>query len=298
MLGLKLNSIARRQINTDLKGLEHVDVAVCTIEKANMINRLIEEREMYKIGLIIVDELHMIGHTSRGYILNLLLSKLIYMKLNPLDEDSDLGHLQIIGMSATIPNLNDIAKWLNAELFITDYRPVTLNEHIVVDNKIIKISTNSAEPSNSPFNSLQSIAGPSGGGFGLNNNNDNVEIKFRQIRTISCNLLKLKTTFSQSLIHMAIESLAQGFSTLIFCPTRSMCESMAKSIASNILNIGHIDHVPQNNFERNIRQSIHSDNILSYERSVSLINTLKLSSSGFDANLERVLKFGHSIMPV
>ena len=52
------------------------------------------------------------------------------------------------------------------------------------------------------------------------------------------------------------------------------------------------DHVPQNNFERNIRQSIHSDNILSYERSVSLMNTLKLSSSGFDANLERVLKFG------
>ncbi|KAH9528987.1 hypothetical protein DERF_002897 [Dermatophagoides farinae] len=66
------------------------------------------------------------------------------------------------------------------------------------------------------------------------------------VRTIDCNLLKLNTTFSKSLIYMAIETLVQGFSTLIFCPTRSMCESMANSIAANIFNIGQKDHVPQN----------------------------------------------------
>ncbi|KAH7641918.1 dna polymerase theta-like protein [Dermatophagoides farinae] len=248
-VGIRIDCFAGQ--TNPLGGIQEVDVAVCTIEKANnMINRLIEEREMYRIGLVIVDELHMIGDTSRGYILELMLSKLIYMKLNV-----DLRQLQIIGMSAIIPNLNDIAKWLDAELFVTDYRPVPLNEH-VVDNKIIKISTNSIQSPYTQFDSLASTVVSSGG---PSNNDNNGKIECIPIKTIDCNLLKLNTTFSKSLIYMAIETLVQGFSTLIFCPTRSI---------------------------------IHSDNILSYERIVSLINTLKRSSSGFDQNLERVLKFG------
>ncbi|KAH7644189.1 dna polymerase theta-like protein [Dermatophagoides farinae] len=285
-LGLRIDSFAGQ--TNPRGGLQRVDAAVCTIEKANnMVNRLIEEKKIAEIGLIIVDELHMIGDTSRGYILELLLSKLIHMKSNPFAEDIDLRQLQIIGMSATIPNLNDIAKWLDAEFFVTDYRPVPLNEHVVVGNEILKVSTNSIQP-DTQFSSLQSTVVSSG----LSNNDNNGEIECIPLKTIDCNLLKLNTAFSQSLIYMAIETLAQGFSTLIFCPTRSMCESMAKSIASNIFSIGQKDRIPQNDFERNIRNSIHSDQILSYQRSVSLINTLKRSSSGFDPNLERVLKFG------
>ena len=34
--------------------------------------------------------------------------------------------LQIIGMSATMPNGADVAKWLEAELYETDFRPVKL----------------------------------------------------------------------------------------------------------------------------------------------------------------------------
>ncbi|KAH9528988.1 hypothetical protein DERF_002898 [Dermatophagoides farinae] len=90
-VGIRIDCFAGQ--TNPLGGIQEVDVAVCTIEKANnMINRLIEEREMYRIGLVIVDELHMIGDTSRGYILELMLSKLIYMKLNV-----DLRQLQIIG---------------------------------------------------------------------------------------------------------------------------------------------------------------------------------------------------------
>jgi hypothetical protein len=45
-------------------------------------------------------------------------------------------------MSATLPSLCDLAKWLKAEIYTTDYCPVKLLERIEVDNgKLFKIST-------------------------------------------------------------------------------------------------------------------------------------------------------------
>lgn len=44
--------------------------------------------------------------------------------------------VQIVGMSATLPNLQLVASWLNAELYHTDFRPVPLLESIKVGNSI------------------------------------------------------------------------------------------------------------------------------------------------------------------
>ena len=62
-------------------GFKAVDIAVCTIEKANsLVNRLLEDSAMFdKLGIIVVDELHLLGDPQRGYLLELLLTKIQFI---------------------------------------------------------------------------------------------------------------------------------------------------------------------------------------------------------------------------
>ena len=62
-------------------GVGSVDVAVCTIEKANsLLNRLLEEKKaLSSLGIVVVDEMHMIGDPHRGYLLELFLTKIRYI---------------------------------------------------------------------------------------------------------------------------------------------------------------------------------------------------------------------------
>ena len=83
-------------------GFNSVDIAICTIEKANsLINRLIEDELFFELGIlteiisilikliyfnflkgtIVVDELHMVNDNSRGYLLELILSKIMFLSL-------------------------------------------------------------------------------------------------------------------------------------------------------------------------------------------------------------------------
>jgi DNA polymerase theta len=53
------------------------DVAVCTFEKALMlVNLLHRERQLADVVTVVVDELHMISEAGRGYLLEVLLTKL------------------------------------------------------------------------------------------------------------------------------------------------------------------------------------------------------------------------------
>ena len=44
--------------------------------------------------------------------------------------------IQIIGMSATLPNLEILAKWLDATLYHTDFRPVPLKEYLKIGKNV------------------------------------------------------------------------------------------------------------------------------------------------------------------
>ena len=60
--------------------------------------------------------------SCRGAVLELLLSKVMACSQ---------GCCQVIAMSATMAGLDGMSEWLNARLFMTNFRPVPLQEHAV-----------------------------------------------------------------------------------------------------------------------------------------------------------------------
>ncbi|CAG9764616.1 unnamed protein product [Ceutorhynchus assimilis] len=111
-------------------------VYIATIEKAlGLVNSLIESGRLNEIGLIVIDELHLIGEEGRGSTLEACLAKILIAK----------GNIQIIGMSATIGNIMDLSKFLNAEVYTKNFRPVELTEYVKCENMIAKINWNYAD---------------------------------------------------------------------------------------------------------------------------------------------------------
>ncbi len=82
------------------------------------------------VGLFIADEVHLVGEAHRGPTLEVILAKIIRY----------VPGSQILALSATIQNTDDIAKWLGAKLVDTEWRPVKLVEGIY-DYGILGFST-------------------------------------------------------------------------------------------------------------------------------------------------------------
>lgn len=89
-----------------------------TIEKANiLVNSLLETGREDELGVVVIDELHMLGESGRGAILEGLISKLMVRCSDTF----------IVGMSATIANIHELGQFLQAEVYLEDFRPVILN---------------------------------------------------------------------------------------------------------------------------------------------------------------------------
>lgn len=106
--------------------LHNADIIISTNEKMDSLFRH-RASWLRDIKFVIADEVHLIGDQHRGPTLEMVLTRLKWM--NP--------HLRILALSATIPNAADIARWLDAKLVESDWRPVPLREGVFFNDAII-----------------------------------------------------------------------------------------------------------------------------------------------------------------
>lgn len=104
--------------------LETADIVIVTSEKLDSMLRH-SPSWIHQIGLVVVDEIHLLTSPDRGPTLEVTLTRL-----------RDLLEFQLLGLSATISNSDELAEWLDAELVESDYRPVELKEGIYQQNKV------------------------------------------------------------------------------------------------------------------------------------------------------------------
>ena len=105
--------------------LERYDIIITTNEKADSLLRH-RAKWMDEISLVVADEVHLLNEAERGPTLEVVLARL--MLTNP--------DAQILALSATINNVDEIAQWLKADYVTTDWRPVTLKEGVLLNEEI------------------------------------------------------------------------------------------------------------------------------------------------------------------
>ncbi|XP_068259491.1 helicase POLQ-like isoform X2 [Nyctibius grandis] len=163
---------------------------IATIEKGHaLVNSLIETERIDDLGLVVVDELHMLGEGSRGATLEITLAKILYTSKNT----------QIIGMSATLNNVGDLQKFLQAEYYTNNFRPVELKEYVKIRDTIYAVD--SKTENGFTFSRL---------------------LNFKY----SSNLEKADPDHIIALVTEVIPK----YSCLIFCPTKKNCENVASMV--------------------------------------------------------------------
>lgn len=229
--------------NLGKRKISEIDIAVCTIEKANgIINRMLEEKSLGQISAMIVDELHFLGENGRGSLLEVLMAKIKY---------SNTG-IQIVGLSATLPNINDLCSWLDAEYYKTDFRPIPLDEFIVWDGNVMSLRSHS-------FKSYPEV-----------------ERKFVEKN-------------DELVFLLCKEAVVENHSVLIFCPSKERCEKLCNYlICYNIVHEENLTSV--NNVAKIIEELRISDTGLDKQLMKSIYQGVAFHHAGLSSDERRFIE--------
>jgi pre-mRNA-splicing helicase BRR2 len=114
-------------MNMNKGEVERTQILVSTPEKWDIITRNIRAQKLLNVKLVIIDEIHML-HDHRGPVIESIVANIVRKT------ETNEGNIRIIGLSATLPNFEDIATFLrvdkNKGLFFFDnsYRPCPLEQ--------------------------------------------------------------------------------------------------------------------------------------------------------------------------
>ncbi len=123
-LGIKVGESTGDYDDIDPK-LSTYDIVIATSEKVDSLLRH-RTKWLKQITVVVADEVHLMNDPDRGPTLEVIL-----VKFRTFSPDS-----QLIALSATIRNCSELAEWLEAELVVSDWRPVPLREGVCSDGQI------------------------------------------------------------------------------------------------------------------------------------------------------------------
>ncbi|KAI1437566.1 P-loop containing nucleoside triphosphate hydrolase protein [Xylaria sp. CBS 124048] len=186
------------------------DIGVCTFEKANMlINGAIDDCSISNLKAVVLDELHMVDDDHRGYLMELIATKLLSLEHN----------VQIIGMSATLANIEVLSTWLNAHMYKTFYRPIPVEEHLVYEGQVYPASS-----TRSILKTASQLRKPSA--------SQALDLGSQPVRAVQPSQHKqLQDPVLNAVVSLASETARSGYGVLVFCSSRQGCESDARIIS-------------------------------------------------------------------
>lgn len=79
-----------------------------------------------QIGVLVIDEFHLIGDPHRGPGVESLVNRLT--RVNPF--------VRVVGLSGTLENREEMAQWFGARIFFSDWRPIELERRFVRFKKV------------------------------------------------------------------------------------------------------------------------------------------------------------------
>ncbi len=115
----KMGIRVRVEVGNYSRGPRNANLLITTYEKLDLLIRN-NPGLVSRLSSIVVDEIHYIGDEKRGPVLESLITRIIYEK----------DDVQVIGLSATIPNARELASWIGASLIESQWRPVPLREGV------------------------------------------------------------------------------------------------------------------------------------------------------------------------
>ncbi len=125
-LGIKIG-IATGDLDSPSKYLDRYQILIATAEKVDSLLRSKAGWLINSLSVIVLDEIHFIDDESRGPTLEILTARIKQLKPD----------IQILALSATISNAQELAGWLNANLALSHWRPIPLKEGVYFNERIM-----------------------------------------------------------------------------------------------------------------------------------------------------------------
>ena len=173
---------------------------------------------MYNVYIIILF-LNDNNKGSRGAIYEMVLSKIKYcskmIHSNSTSETQNITKncIQIVATTATLQNKNEIAKFLNADSYERDFRPVELKEYVKVEKAIYEIDRKNMNKIDTDQDSF---------------------LKYDRQIELDNYTAEMRKDDPDGLIKLVKEVIPDQ-SCLIFCSTKKNCENVAQLLSKYLI---------------------------------------------------------------